>query len=185
MKWPGSTIWIALNRWHGDHRPLDDGFRGNAVRTLRIGKGLRVRLCMPRWLSRAWGPDSVRWNATYWWLRGWRSWWSPCRISVLRRARGHPTLRRRNGQGLEGLRWILRRWGSLTLLMRQWRVRMTSSDVCHVQNGAKSRGRLFEWLAAGRRMKKKSIRKMVQGFHNGKWGVWNEKRLWRSLNRFV
>ena len=46
MKWSGSTIWIT-------HRPLDDGFRSNVGRMLRIRWALRIRLSMLRCLSRA------------------------------------------------------------------------------------------------------------------------------------
>ena len=58
---------------------------------------------------------------------------------------------------------------------------MASSDVRH-GNGVRSVGRLFKWLATGRPLERKLIRKVVKGFHNGEWVVRNE-RLWRSLNR--
>ena len=112
MKWLGSTIWIALNGRHGNHRPLDDGFRSNVGRMLRTRWGLRLRPWLSRRLSRAWGPGSLWCNAVYWWL-GWRrSQWSPCQILALRRTKGYPALRRRNSRGLKGLRWILRSGGA-------------------------------------------------------------------------
>ena len=183
VKWPSFTIWIALNKRLGNHKLLDDGFRGNARRMLRISRGLRLRLWMLRHISRAWGPSSLRWNMAYSWLRGWRSWWSPCRVSALRWVRGHPTLKRRNGRGLRGLRWILRREGSWPGLARYWRVGMASSDARHGWTGVRGVGRLFKWLVAGRPLGRKLIRKVVKGlFHNGEWGMRND-RLWRSLNR--
>ena len=118
MKWPSSTIWIALNGRHGNHSPLNDGFRSNAGRMLRTRWALRIKLGMPRCLSRAWGPGSLWWNAVYWWLKGRRSWRSPCQISVLRRARGHPTLGRWNSQGLRGLRCFPRRGDTWPCLAR-------------------------------------------------------------------
>ena len=131
MKWPSSTIWIALNGRCGNHRPLDDGFWSNAGKMLSIRWALGIRLPMPRCLFEAWGPNCLWRNAVYWWLWGRRSWWSLCRVSALRRAIGHPTLRRWNGWGLRGLRWILRNRGTWTSLARCGRVCMTPSDARH------------------------------------------------------
>ena len=145
MEWSGSTIWIALNRRRCDHRPLDDGFWWDAQRTLRIGRGPRIRLWMHRQISRAWSPSPLSWSVTYGWLRGWRSRWSPRLVSALRRVRRHSTLRRWNSQGLEGLKYrILRRGGSWPQLARQWRVGIASSNARHVRNGVRGVGRLFE-----------------------------------------
>ena len=58
---------------------------------------------------------------------------------------------------------------------------VASSDARH-GNGARGVGRLFKWLAAGRSLERKLIRKVVKGFHNGEWGVRND-RLLRFLNR--
>ena len=59
---------------------------------------------------------------------------------------------------------------------------MASFDVRH-GNGGRGVGLLFKWLAMGRPLERKLIRRVVKGFRNGKWGVRND-RLWRSLNRF-
>ena len=56
MEWSDFTIWIPLNRGHGDH---NDGFRRDFGRTLRIGRGLSIRLCLSRRLSKAWGPSPL------------------------------------------------------------------------------------------------------------------------------
>ena len=142
MKWSGSIIWIALNGWHRYHRPFDDGFRWYAGRTLRIGRGPRIRLWMSRRLSKAWSLSPLSWSATYWALRGWRSRWSPCLLSALRKVRGHSTLKRWNGRGLRSLRFKR---------ARQWRVGIASSDPHHVRN------RLFKWMATGSLMERKPM----------------------------
>ena len=163
MKWSSSTIWVALNGRSGNHRPLDDDFQSN------VGWTLRIRLCMPKRLSKAWGLDSLWWNATYWWLRGWRSWWSLCRVSELRRARGHPALRKRNGRGLSGLKWILRSGGSWPGLARYWRVGMASSNARHGRNEAIGVGRPFKRVATGHGMKRKLIGNVALSFARSRW----------------
>ena len=155
---------------------------------LRIGRGLRIRLSMPRWLSRAWGPGSLRWNAAYWWLRGWRSRWSPCRVSALRKAKGHSSLRRWNGHlGLGGLRWILRMGGSWPLHARYWGVGIASSNARRGWNGARGVGHLFKWLAVGRPLERKLMVAWASqgggGFRKVKMGLWNEYRALVPLNR--
>ena len=159
MKWPSSIICIALNGQLGNHKPLDGGFWSNAKRMLINRWGLRIRwLRMHRRLSRAWGSGSLRWNAAYWWLRGWRSRWSPCRVSVLRKARRHLAFRKWSGRSL---RWILRRGDCWPGLARYWRVGMASSDARHGQNGARGVGCFFKWEVVGRGMERNPIRKVA------------------------
>ena len=76
--------------------------------------------------------------------------WSPCGVSLLRRARGHSSFGWQYGLGHGGLRWIRRRGGSWPLLTRNWGVGVASCDTCHGWNETGSVVRLFERLVAGR-----------------------------------
>ena len=145
---------------------------------LRIGWGLRIRLCMPRRLSRAWGPCPLSWRAASWALRGRRNWWSPCLVSALRRARGHSTLKRWNNRDLRALRWFLRRGWSWPSLARYWRVSMASSDARYGRNGMRGVGRLFKLLATGCPLERKLIRKVVERF--SQWGIdyYSKSTIW-------
>ena len=131
VKWLGSTIQITQNGRRSNHWSLDDGFRSNAWRSLNILWGLRIGWSLTRCLSRARGPGTLWWNTLYWWLWGRRYWRSPCQISALRRAKRHSTLRRWYGQGLRGLRLILRSWGAWPSLARCERVYMAPSGAHH------------------------------------------------------
>ena len=60
---------------------------------------------------------------------------------------------------------------------------MASSNARHGRNGAKGVGRLFKWVAAGRGMERKPIRKGGAGFRKEQMGLRNEYMAWMPLNR--
>ena len=117
----------------------------------------------------------------YWWLWRRRNWWSLCRIPALRRARRHFTLIRWHGQGLRGLRWILRNRGVWPSLVRCGRVYMAPSGAHHSWYGREVDCSSSSWWPWG--MEWWGI-----CFTRRQWALRNRGRLcemvsWRPLNR--
>ena len=112
---------------------------------------------------------------------GRRNWRSPCRIPVLRRARRQPTLKRWYGQGLRGLRWILRSRGAWPSLARCGQVCMAPSGAHHSCYGRDVDCFGSPWLPRG-------VDWWGFFFSRQQWALGNRGCLcqmvsWRPLNR--